>query len=275
MRDHLKSVATALSTGFLTATSAHAAVVIDGLTVYTQNATDTELSLETNTVTSGLSGDAVFVDRVNANSNGQNSNIGLNLTGLPLSTVGDQVEFSFDFRYTAAPTGFFRVALFENGGQGHILGDEIANWQTAGDTSYYTLSEWNGSQRWGLREELPNTAINNAGSTIAGLTNAGTGSYGTGVHTYTLSLELTADGLQINNTVVDSLNTTIVDQNFLDATPFIDQVDGAYIRFDATNDLYVGNFTATTGETPVIPEPATLSLIAIGGAALFGRRRRE
>jgi len=268
MRTTAKTLLAFFSAGVFAATSAHAAVVVDGVTIYTQDATDTAISLETNTATSGLSGDAVFVNRINANSNGQNSNIGLNLTGLPLENLGDKVTFSFDFRYTSAPTSFLRVALFENGPQGPITADEIANWQTGGDRTYYTLSEWNGSQRWGLREELPTTSINNAGTTISGLTNSATGAYGTGVHVYTLSLELTAGGLQIDNTIVDSLNTTIVSQSFLDASPSIDAVDGAYIRFDSTEDLYVGNFSA------VIPEPGSMVLLGVSSLLLLARCRQ-
>jgi hypothetical protein len=86
-----------------------------------------------------------------------------------------------------------------------------------------------------------------------------------------MTIDLTADNSS------DILTVTGGSDNLMatDVVPFLNQTFFVGARGDGPSLGFVGNIDELRIDGTPIPEPGALSLLALGGAGLFGRRRRR
>jgi hypothetical protein len=212
-------------------------------------------------------------------------------TPITLANTGDRMRLTWVFTPTGVNAGNtsqnFRLAVVNTPGANRLAANGSPG--TAAYTGYgmfmnmgTTLGNANPFQ---LREHDNNGAMLSASGDWLALANGATSGntgYASGTrYVYTMTLTRTAGGqLQVDSTMtggsLDNDGTASV--SFLDATP-----NGASFSFD-TFSLRPSGATTTAGAfdtdlfrvdyLPYVPEPSTLLLLGLGGAALAMLRRR-
>lgn len=220
--------------------------------------------------------------------------------GSPVSlNVGDQliatVEFTPQGNLNDNTSRSFRFGLFNDPTDSQVMTDTNDDGGGAGDpwsdsTGYgvqLALSSGPGSNNAnvGKRTDLANTSL--MGSSGAWTFDSGGNDFANvldTLYTATLSLNRTAvDEMQVTFAISDAggeISThTIVDNpngaGDFGTDPIATDFDHLFFRFsNNTQTADVIDFSRLSVEYLAIPEPATLSLLGLGGLALFLRRRR-
>jgi len=240
---------------------------------------DVSLSSGSSSFTAINDGTLGMAARLGSASNNQTFQFaGINFAEQTLANVGDTLSLTFDLRWLATPDtsgSALRFGLWDSNGD--VSSDGGENYWSkistnAGASSANALFEEPGAPGFFTGHAVLNTA--------------GSGALITDTEAYAadLILALTAGGVQLSSTIFDTDGVTPLGTvSALDTSTLITSFDAVGIRTPLDSPIAFDNifvtFTPAPQEepetAPVVPEPATLGLALLGGAALLPRRSRR
>ncbi len=235
-------------------------------------------TLAVNSTAPTITGNALKVDWTTGTSNfGQFLGVfSTSAAGVAIDNVADQIYLSFDFQRVGASTTGFRFGLYNRNGNNHTAD---GNNTSDNDFGYRTAILWAGDASGpSFGQEVGTNSQILTGSDVTGtITNNASVSGYAAPGTTTHKVEMT-----ITRTSATQVDLAIKMDGVLLRTAF--DSSGIYTSFHeiafGTNgggsgagvDLIIDNVLL---ETRIIPEPASLALLGLGGLLMFGRRRRE
>ncbi len=206
--------------------------------------------------------------------------VGANFSAASLA-IGEKIILSLDMRFTEAPATNaigFRVGLHNSNGT--VLGADQTSTtvqapQETNDVGYY-MRIATGSASGAINELVREPAGNNP------LGGATTGGSGDGATVLNAAASPAVLGDQLKHTLLLSIErtatSTLAIQGYVDGVLKLSSTDSAALT-SAFDMVYVGNggtvndFNFDNVKIEVVPEPATIGLLAMSGLML-GRRRR-
>lgn len=189
--------------------------------------------------------------------------------------VGHALDLMFNFNFQASPSSNgagLRFGLYNSNGTSLISDNGTADNNDIGYLAFVHTGASTGSD---LRKEANTDSTPLIGPDIVDLNSSGsatvpTPSFGTGSHTARMILTRTATSNMLLELLINDVSLySVTDTNVTSGFMTFDEV--AIGRGAITQNLVVDNVTVTYYP---VPEPASLSLIGLGGLALLGRRRR-
>lgn len=189
---------------------------------------------------------------------------------IELTSVGDWVKLSFDWRWVTITSGNIRFGLWNNGGTA-VTGDGVGS--TVDDFGYWVIVEPDGGNAYLGAKDNEGPGIFGGGTFANAFAPVPIGNASDGAAAHSLSLMVTRESATQARVAVSLDGTTYVD--------FVDDNGATYINASTYNqagvlnyagiDLRLDNITVSTN----VPEPATTCMLALGAIALLRKRRQS